>query len=83
MVHQKPSLLGQPIAVPARREGDCRVCRRHGRPSRLVTDGTEVADVVEETRFNGKFRQRTGRAAIWLNCPVDGNPVQFALGVLL
>jgi len=52
----------------------------YGRNARLVTNGTEVATVVEEQFFNGKFTRGFGDAAVLLECPEDGDLVQFPLG---
>lgn len=79
MPSKKPTQLGTKIRVPKGLKGSCKSCELHGRSPIVVTDGTETASVVEETRFNGKFRDTTGRLAVKLPCPDDGYPVQFAL----
>jgi hypothetical protein len=75
----QPAMLGQPIQVPAGLTGDCGSCRDDVSGGRLVTDGTEIADVVAETSFNGRFTTQTGGAAVWLECPNCGHFVQFAI----
>jgi hypothetical protein len=74
-------MLGQPIQVRAGLQATCRTCSSRGvrGGGRLVTDGTEIADVTQETRFNGRFTVTTGRAAVLLDCPDCGSPVQFAV----
>lgn len=83
MPRHQPSLQGETIQVPSGLHGRCDTCEMYGRNARLLTDGTEVATVVEEEHFNGKFSQGHGMAAVWLECPLDGGYVQFPLGVRL
>jgi hypothetical protein len=79
MPRRMETMLGQPIRVPAHLQATCQICFSRGGTSngRLVTDGTEIADVAEEIRHNGRFTAPTGRAAVWLDCPDCGSPVQF------
>jgi hypothetical protein len=81
MPQPQPTMAGQPIQVPAGLTGRCQACqfREEDGGGRLVTDGTEIADVTDEMIFNGQFWQTTGGAAVMLPCPVCGASVQFPI----